>query len=399
MISGYFCNFEENLHILNHMKRQLIASLLLCCVLGALACTSAIVSGRLTANGRPLLWKNRDTDDQNNKVERIAASRGCYEYVALFNATDTANADAWMGFNKQGFAIMNTASYNVNSDTVKHMDQEGRLMALALKKCATVADFQRLLDSLPRPLHVEANFGVIDAQGHGAYFETGNFKYVKYDLAGEPSGILTRTNYSYSGRPDKGMGYIREQNEKHLLARHIAKADITPAVFTEELSRTFYHSLLGEDFTGSGRDYVVDQDFIPRRISTATVVIEGVLPGEDPILTTMWTGLGYSPCSEIRPVWLWPGGLADELRGIAPRGHSPLADKAQARKRQVFDVTRGNGKHYVRLSCLYNREGTGFCQTLIPLNMAAYAAGYAQIEQHRAALAKQGKAGKRRAKR
>ena len=82
------------------MKRQIIATLLLSCVLGALACTSAIVSGRLTANGRPLLWKNRDTDDQNNKVERIAASPGGYEYVALFNATDTANANAWMGFNK-----------------------------------------------------------------------------------------------------------------------------------------------------------------------------------------------------------------------------------------------------------------------------------------------------------
>ena len=29
-------------------------------------CTTAIVSGRLTADGRPLLWKNRDTDDLDN---------------------------------------------------------------------------------------------------------------------------------------------------------------------------------------------------------------------------------------------------------------------------------------------------------------------------------------------
>lgn len=42
----------------------------------AFACTSAIVSGKLTANGRPLLWKNRDTNDQNNRVKRFAAHKG-----------------------------------------------------------------------------------------------------------------------------------------------------------------------------------------------------------------------------------------------------------------------------------------------------------------------------------
>lgn len=199
---------------------------------------------------------------------------------------------------------MNTASYNLNSDTIKNMDHEGFVMTLALQKCKNVDDFQNLLDTLSRPMRVEANFGVIDADGNGAYFETGNFKYVKYDLKDSPSGILTRTNYSYSGRTDNGMGYVREENEKALIARHILKRDFTPAVFTEELSRTFFHSVLGKDFTNSGDQYLVDQDFIPRRISTATVVVEGVLDGENPLLTTMWAGLGYSPCTEIRPVWI-----------------------------------------------------------------------------------------------
>ncbi len=368
------------------MKRKIIAIAAVLCVLGSAACTSAIVSGRLTANGRPLLWKNRDTDDQNNKIERIAATRSSYEYVALYNATDKDCRQAWMGFNDKGFAIMNTASYNLNSDTIKNMDHEGFVMTLALQKCKNVDDFQTLLDTLSRPMRVEANFGVIDADGNGAYFETGNFKYVKYDLKDSSTGILTRTNYSYSGRTDKGMGYVREENEKALIARHIAKRDFTPAVFTEELSRTFYHSVLGKDFTNSGAPYLVDQDFIPRRISTATVVVEGVLAGENPLLTTMWAGLGYSPCTEIRPVWIGEGGLPDELRGIAPKGHSPLADAAQARKREVFDITRGNGKHYLNLSRLYNREGTGYCQVLIPKNMATYAQGYKMLESRKLAL-------------
>jgi hypothetical protein len=32
------------------------------------ACTSDILTGKITADGRPLLWKHRDTDDENNRM-------------------------------------------------------------------------------------------------------------------------------------------------------------------------------------------------------------------------------------------------------------------------------------------------------------------------------------------
>lgn len=370
------------------MKRSIIALLLLTTVVGSMACTSAIVSGKLTANGRPLLWKNRDTGDQNNRVERKKASNGKYEFIAVFDSRDYKDSAAWMGFNEKGFAIMNTASYNLNNDNVKEkdMDKEGVVMKKALEECVTVDDFEALLKRLKKPLGVEANFGVIDAQGNGAYFETGNYSYVKYDLKDAPDGILTRTNYSYSGRTDEGYGYIREKNEQHLLAKHITARDLTPAVFTEELSRTFYHSKLDKDFTYSGNRWIVDQDFIPRRISTATMVIEGVLPGEDPSLTTMWIGLGYVPCSEIRPVWVGEGGLPNELTGSGPKRRSKLSDEAQKRKEKVFSTRRGNGEHYIDLSKLYNVEGTGYCQQLIPKNMETYRKGYEELARRRESL-------------
>ncbi len=373
-------------------KREIIAVLLLACTVGALACTSAIVSGRLTANGRPLMWKNRDTSDMNNRVKRIEAHDSCYAFVGLFDARDKRDTAAWMGYNEKGFAIMNTASYNLNHDTVpeRDMDREGVVMKLALERCATVGDFERLLQSLPKPLGVEANFGVIDAQGNGAYFETGNFAYTKYDLADAPDGILMRTNYSMSGRPNDGMGYVRYENEKTLLAPHIARRDFTPAVFTEQLSRSFYHSLLGRDFThDTSVTWLVDQDFIPRRISTATTVIESVLPGENPLLTTMWIGLGYPPCAEVMPVWLWEGGVPASLQGQGPKNHAPQCDLVNARKDSVFSIARGNGKHYLDLRMLYNAAGTGYCQVLTPRNMQAYQAGYAELAKRRAQYAKQ----------
>ena len=36
-------------------------------------CTSAVVSGRVTPDGRPLLWKHRDASDLNNRIVHFEA--------------------------------------------------------------------------------------------------------------------------------------------------------------------------------------------------------------------------------------------------------------------------------------------------------------------------------------
>lgn len=367
------------------MKKQaLIIMLILAGTIGAMACTSAIISGKKTASGRPILWKHRDTGCLDNRVELIKAHGDCYEFVALFDATDPADTAAWTGFNEKGFAIMNTASYNLNNDDVpeSNMDREGVVMKLALEHCTTVDDFEQLLLTLPKPMGVEANFGVIDAQGHGAYFETGNFSFKRYDLTDAPDGVLIRTNYSHSGREDEGMGYVRDGNAKYLLAPHIKAGDFEPWMFTEKFSRTFYHSLLDKDFTNSGDEWIVDQDFIPRRISTASIAIEGVLPGESPILTTMWIALGYPPCAETFAARVdAAGGVPEMLKGSSDNHHSPQSDLVRSRHAEVFSIERGNGKHYLNLSKLYNKDGTGYCQQLVPKNMATYHLERAKREQ------------------
>ena len=367
------------------MKKQaLIIMLILTSTIGAMACTSAIISGKKTASGRPILWKHRDTGCLDNRVELIKAHGDCYEFVALFDATDPADTAAWTGFNEKGFAIMNTASYNLNNDDVpeSNMDREGVVMKLALEHCTTVDDFEQLLLTLPKPMGVEANFGVIDAQGHGAYFETGNFSFKRYDLTDAPDGVLIRTNYSHSGREDEGMGYVRDGNAKYLLAPHIKAGDFEPWMFTEKFSRTFYHSLLDKDFTNSGDEWIVDQDFIPRRISTASIAIEGVLPGESPILTTMWIALGYPPCAETFAARVdAAGGVPEMLKGSSDNHHSPQCDLVRSRHAEVFSIERGNGKHYLNLSKLYNKDGTGYCQQLVPKNMATYHLERAKREQ------------------
>lgn len=130
------------------------------------ACTSIIISGKATPDGRPLMWKHRDTGVPYNHI--VFVNEGGYRFLGLANSDSTQTDAIWTGSNETGFSIMNTASFNLKDDDIKEMDQEGILMRKALGTCRTIADFEHLLDTLPRPLRVEANFGVIDAYGGAA---------------------------------------------------------------------------------------------------------------------------------------------------------------------------------------------------------------------------------------
>lgn len=366
--------------------KHLIFLLCLCAltVADVSACTSAIIGASRNPSGRTLLWKHRDTSATDNKVEYIAAKNGQHSYVALFNASDKNCEQAWIGMNDAGFAIMNTASYNIKDDNVpeSRMDREGFVMTLALKSCRTVDDFARLLDKLPAPFGVEANFGVIDATGDGAFFETNNHAYVRYNLKDTPDDVLIRTNYSHSGRPNEGYGFIREANAECILAPYIAAGSITPEVLTETVSRSFYHDLKKRDYACEPIEkWVIDQDFIPRYKSTATIVIEGCRPVDDASSITpefvadeyiMWTALGYPPCSEVVPVWCRKGGVDSSLRGLMENGHSEMSDNVKKRRDEVFPYHYGNGDKYIDMTKLINKEGTGYLQTLPPLNRQTY---------------------------
>lgn len=319
------------------------------------ACTSAIVSGRLTKSGRPIVWKNRDTGVEDNFIAQDQEP-GCYKFVGLYNAGDSLLRDAWAGFNEAGLVIMNTASYNLAPDTASFVDQEGYVMRRALSTCRNLAEFEHLLDTIAKPAGIQANFGVMDASGNGAYYEADDYKYKKYPLAEESGGYIVRTNYSYSGVPDAGYGYIREQNAFHLLAPYVSTKAVTPEVFTDGLSRSFFHSLFGRDMSVTDDTWIVDQDFIPRYTSTASVAIE--LPGKDEPAgaVVMWVSLGYPPCSYVKAVTI--DNIPEELQPDSTTWHSKFCDEVVARKHEVFQIHRGSGSHYIHVPTLnkYNSD-------------------------------------------
>lgn len=328
-----------------------IILLTLSAALPASACSSLIAAASATVNGRPLLWKHRDTGASDNYLYRIDKP-GCIGYVALYNGGDSLNLDeAWMGMNDAGFAIMNTVAYNLPANDPAWADREGFVMNRALAECRTVDDFEALLERLPKPLGVRTNFGCIDANGNGAYFETDDYRWTRFDLADEPTGVLIRTNYSMSGTPGEGMGYIRYDNVSALLAEAIETHSLIPASMTEGVSRSFYHSLIGHDVLATGDPYIVDQDFVPRRSSTASIVVEGLRPGESPEAMRMWTVLGYPPVSPVVCA-----SLTDIPAELLPASdtdcHAPANKTALRHFRAVFPIERGNGRHYIKTTVL-----------------------------------------------
>jgi len=330
------------------------------------ACTTAIISGKATIDGRPLLLKHRDSNFFQNKL--MYFDDGKYNYIGLVNSEDLEGKEV---------SIMNAASYNLNdNDTTKLKDQEGIIMKEALRSCATLNDFENLLNEWSRPLGVESNFGVIDAQGGAAYFETTNFSYTKIDVNDPdiaPDGYIIRTNYSFTGTSNGGYGYIRYSTAKQLFKKASDKYELNYKYLLQNVSRSLKHSLLNLDLTEllylpRGEEKLVNfQDYIPRHSSVTTIIVQGVNESENADLTTIWTILGFPLCSVAVPTWVAGGSKLPKILVSDESGNAPLCQMALELKKSCFPVSRGSGWKYINLAALVNEQNTGILQKLSPL--------------------------------
>jgi len=351
----------------------------ICCVLflsfvaPGFSCTSAVVSGKATDDGRPLLWKHRDTGDVENKLVYIEGSK--FDFVGVANRVDTLSQQIWMGSNEVGFAIMNTASYNLNKGQVCDVpdDQEGLFMRAVLEVCSDLDEFEKFMDNSVGTWGLAANFGVIDAKGGAAYYEKGYYDYTKYDVSDSeiaPEGYLIRTNFSMSGAEDKGYGFIRHGVTSELFSE---QESISVDFMLQTATRNLKHGLLDKDLRSGplprDRDdekYVLFQDYVVRTASASTLLIQGVLPSENPQLTTLWTVLGWQPVTLVTPVWVKSAALLPDLVLSNDGAPAPINAAAMELKASCFPVKRGNGQDYLLHSQLTNQAGTGLLDIVLP---------------------------------
>ena len=238
------------------------------------------------------------------------------------------------------------------------MDREGELMYYVLGQCATLQDFESWLETYPQPWGVEANFGLIDAQGGAAYYEINNHRWIKYDVNEEANGYRVVTNFSFAGRYEDYEGWERYQTASAIMQEKFSReTEMTAIDAINYFSRTYRHEVLQVNYTSSNApEYAVDQDFIPRRITSAVIVFEGVKAGEAPIHTIMWSALGYPATTVAIPLLMNAKYLPSSMAARsfnAKKGsalHSEMCDASlQIKDAWIFPMKISNGKRYVSL--------------------------------------------------
>jgi hypothetical protein len=340
------------------------------------ACTTAVISGAATADGRPILWKNRDASDLHNQV--VACNDGRYGYIGVVNQGDTAGLQIWAGINTQGFAIMNAASLSLEEGDTK---AEGNFMKLALQSCATVGEFEALLEKTSPGRDISANFGVIDAKGGAAFFETGKTKYTKYD-ATDPKialhGYIVRTNYSESANRDKGSGFLRAERANALIEGMLKAGPLSIQGLLSSVCRDIANARIGS-YPLQGRSsaspaFAYTRDSINRYETSSVAVFAGVAPGEDPSLATAWVVLGQPITGVAVPLWADAAEVPPEV--AAGKEPAPLNAAFDKIRDFLYPDRSGELKWYINVGRL-----TGTTPSIREALLSAEADNFAKVNE------------------
>lgn len=354
------------------MKKYLIIAISLFIVNEGMCCTTAVISGKYTADGRPMIWKLRDSDNFKNKM--MYFDDGKYYYIGLVNSEDLKGEQVWGGANSTGFSIMNSASFNVNmGDTTSKKDLEGFFMKLALQECATLEDFEQLLNNHPKPMGLASHFGVIDGKGGAAFYEVNNYTFTKFDAnssAEAPNGYILRTNFSFTGKKDVGYGFIRFQTAQDIFYQAESMGQLNYQTVIQDFSRCFKHAVLNKNFKEEyknipkGEHFINSDDLITRHGSSSAILIHGVKPEESGDLATIWATVGFPNTCIALPVWVRGGKNLPRLLVADKLDNAPLNEIALKLKEQCYPIKRSSGYKYLQISKLINSEKTGIVQKI-----------------------------------
>lgn len=242
----------------------------------ALACTSAIVTAQRSSEGAPILWKHRDSGTKcNTRVEYVTSSG--YAYTAIVPNTKAWNRSVLAGINEKGFGIFNTATHDLPKATQEEYDAVALpktggfsfLMAKALKKCATVDEFEELLKTTKRKNGFNTNYGVGDATGAVAYFEVWDLGYKRYNVNERETGYDVRANFSFAATGKRGASARRYNVVMKQMKAHDGK--FSPQDFMG-YSRS-YNSVKYGDILSSSKSYICSNHSVARATSVSAIAM------------------------------------------------------------------------------------------------------------------------------
>lgn len=249
-------------------------------------CSSVIVTGNATKDGRAILMKNRDLPDEHMNVPiYVPAKPGSYAFVGV-------NTNA-MGINERGLAVMNT--YLPALAGLEPIEGNLLLNQMILQYYESVSEVAQALNrssSVIGPVYrsnlgsVATCIGVIDRFGSGAFFEVSDTEaYVQYVV----DGYDTRANHPRvfpsiasgpNGRDQYLLDALDEVYNKH--------GYISPEHVMQNVSRYVHHKELGS------ANFSIDGEACNPTTVSSMVAVSGD-ERYDGLLNCMWTACGSNP--------------------------------------------------------------------------------------------------------
>ena len=341
-------------------------------------CTIGVFSGRATADGRPLLWKNRDVTREIQKFCYYEPSRDSdryYAYIGNCYSEDTTRI--YMGLNEVGFAIINSNSYNLGDSLAAGVD-DGILLRMALERCRTLRDFEDLLDLTSVKGRQDCwNIGAFDANGSAALYECSNYGYVKFDANNHlqvPDGIILRATFGLSGGDNNRIGIERLKRANEIVYGRYNEDPINAKFVLQKLSRDLASPVANPyPLPYNGCQYGRPPGFIltngitiNRNNSRSCMVIRGVAEGEDPRLSTVFGSIGPPVLSVAFPLWV-------ESRKIPPPLNigfeTPMFFLVNRHNANLYPMTKD--PNFLDSHYLLGPDGNGIFTYTIPLENEA----------------------------
>jgi hypothetical protein len=311
------------------------------------ACDVAVVSGKVTTDGKPLIWKNFDNSSSSRQqVAYFPAKKtapGGYTMVYRFeDGMKLLNNGSAItpsgGVNESGFAIAVTSVYQDYNLMAEPVNINTVLMEEALATCTTLAEFEALLKRWPYShwgTVISANFVVIDAKGGAALYEcfTGHLNLglnlMQFRKNDANTGKITNqsgwtikaaqtnfigfhilTNYNYY--IPWNVGQDRKYRAEALLTKLVNEKRINYRTVMREVSKDVVGKQVNPELS-SETNYSTTY-CLSRNATRSAIVVRGAASGGDSRLVTMWVNLGEPSVGVFVPFFAAAKGTSELAR-------------------------------------------------------------------------------------
>ncbi len=304
------------------------------------ACSIGAADGTVTVDGRPILWKVRQLgwNEPNNYLRYFTHYEvdgveypAAYPYIGIASLLSNSNTGRktlpMMSLNTQGLCTGDASGGRRDSSSTNGSE----FMCYMIANFANVAEVRTEIqwrhDNIGSANRHEGSFPFMDAQGNATMFEydravffeyktdnanragkmlpaPGCFSYSDPAITRNQQGWVVRSNHFHEnadGTDDLCGGYGCD-NYYYTGAYNVCGLIDTGVLSAQTLMQGNLPGPPGYELPryGPGRNMKLLAD--PGTCSTG--VFQGVLPGENPLLTTMWAAMGRADYSVAVPAWV-----------------------------------------------------------------------------------------------